>query len=135
MTQTILSIAGKPGLYALISRGKGMLIVESIDSTKKRIPAGARDRVTSLNDIAIYTDSDDVPLMQVFDAIKTKENSAPASINHKTASKDELFAYMAEVLPNFDRERVYPTDIKKLLNWYNILVTNGISDFTETPQK
>lgn len=131
MTQTILAIAGKPGLYLLVSRGNKMLIVESIDAEKKRRSVGARDRVTSLNDIAIYTDAEDVPLMQVFAAVKDKEGGAVASIDHKNASKEELFAYMAEVLPNFDRDRVYPTDVKKLIYWYNILVTNGLADFSE----
>lgn len=131
MTQTILAIAGKPGLYLLVSRGNKMLIVESIDAEKKRRSVGARDRVTSLNDIAIYTDAEDVPLMQVFAAVKDKEGGAVASIDHKKASKEELFAYMAEVLPNFDRDRVYPTDVKKLIYWYNILVSNGLADFSE----
>ena len=129
MKKTILAISGKPGLYSLVSRGKGMLIVETVDAAHKRMPAGGRDKVTSVNDIAIYTEGDDVPLVDVFAAIKAKEQGAPVSIDPKKATKEELKAYMAEVLPTYDRERVYVTDIKKLISWYNILVTNGIDDF------
>ncbi|MEG1579826.1 MAG: DUF5606 domain-containing protein [Bacteroidaceae bacterium] len=131
MIQTILSISGKPGLYSLISQGKGMLIVESINSEKKRFPAGGRDRVTSLNDIAIYTDDEDMPLMKVFVNIQKKENGAKTSVDPKTAKKEELAAYMADVLPTYDRDRVYLTDIKKLLVWYNILVENKMTNFSE----
>lgn len=129
MKKTILAISGKPGLYSLVSRGKGMLIVETVDAARKRMPAGGRDKVTSVNDIAIYTEGDDMPLVDVFAAIKAKEQGAPVSIDPKKATKEELKAYMAEVLPTYDRERVYVTDIKKLISWYNILVTNGIDDF------
>ena len=129
MTKTILSISGRPGLYSLVSQGKGMLIVESINAEKKRIPTGGRDRVTSLTDIAIYTTGEDMPLMQVMDNILKKEDGKTTPFNPKTASKEELSAYMAEVLPSYDKDRVYVTDIKKLLVWYNILVENGINDF------
>lgn len=137
MKKTILAISGKPGLYSLVSRGKGMLIVETVDAARKRMPAGGRDKVTSVNDIAIYTEGDDMPLVDVFAAIKAKEQGAPVSIDPKKATKEELKAYMAEVLPTYDRERVYVTDIKKLISWYNILVTNGIDDFEteETEEK
>lgn len=129
MEKTILAIAGKPGLYTLVKQGRGMLIVESIDETRKRIPAAARDRVTSLNDVSMYTTGEDVPLMSVFDAIKTKYNAAPVDIDVKKATAEELSAFMGEVLPDYDRDRVYLTDIKKLIQWYNILATNGMTDF------
>lgn len=129
MLKTILAISGKPGLYTLISKGRGMLIVESVDTVKKRMPVGARDKVTSLNDIAIYTEEDDEPLMKVFENIKAKENGAITSLDPKRATKQELADYMAEILPGYDRERVYITDIKKLLTWYNTLVMNGFTDF------
>ena len=129
MEKTVLAIAGKPGLYTLVKQGRGMLIVESIDETRMRIPAAARDRVTSLNDVSMYTTGEDVPLMSVFDAIKTKYNAAPVDIDVKKATAEELSAFMGEVLPDYDRDRVYLTDIKKLIQWYNILATNGMTDF------
>lgn len=129
MEKTVLAIAGKPGLYTLVKQGRGMLIVESIDETRKRIPAAARDRVTSLNDVSMYTTGEEVPLMSVFDAIKTKYNAAPVDIDVKKATAEELSAFMGEVLPDYDRDRVYLTDIKKLIQWYNILATNGMTDF------
>lgn len=132
MKETILAISGKPGLYRLVSRGNGTLIVEMLDATKKRIPAFARDRVTSLSDIAMYTDEDDVPLWQVLKNLGEKEESKVSSLNYKKASSKELREYFAEVLPSFDRERVHDNDIKKLIQWYNILVNAGITDFEET---
>ena len=127
--ETILSIAGKPGLYKLVSRGKINLIAESLDEARKRMPAFATDRVTSLGDIAIYTDADDVPLWQVLKKLGEKELSKEATFNYKKASSKELRKYFAEVLPDFDQDRVHDSDIKKLLQWYNILVKNGITDF------
>ena len=129
MLKTILSIAGKPGLYNLISQGKNMLIVETIDATKKRIPVYASEKVISLGDIAMYTDAEEVALSEVLEAVKNKENGAVAAINYKKASNEELFDYFAEVLPNFDRDRVDASDIKILLSLYNLLIQNGISEF------
>ena len=117
MLKTILSIAGKPGLYKLISQGKNMLIVETVDATKKRVPVYAHDKVISLADIAMYTDAEEVPLNEVLEAVKKKENGAVASINYKKASAGELHTYFAEVLPNYDRDRVHNGDIKKLIFW------------------
>lgn len=130
MLKTILSISGKPGLYKLISRGKNMLIVESI-ADKKRFPAYGNEKIISLGDIAMYTDGDDVPLQQVLLAMKTKENGAVVALDVKKASVNELGAYLAEVLPNYDRDRVHVSDIKKLITWYNLLVNAGLSDFEE----
>lgn len=127
MLKTILSISGKPGLFKLVSQGKNMLIVESLID-KKRVPAYAKDKVISLGDIAIYTDETEVPLHEVLTSVKNKENGNQASIN-SAAKPEELRAYMAEVLPNYDRDRVYPSDIKKLISWYNMLITAGITDF------
>ena len=87
MQDTILAIYGKPGLYRLISQGRGMLIVETVGADKKRLPAGARDRVTSLNDVSMYTNEDDKPLMEIFQSIADKENGQPTSIDYKKASK------------------------------------------------
>lgn len=130
MLKTILSISGKPGLYKLISQAKNMLIVESLQ-TGKRQPAYAHEKIISLGDIAIFTDDDDVPLGEVLNAIKTKENGAKVSLDIKKADNEALRAYLAEVLPNFDRERVYTTDIKKLISWYNLLIETGNADFVE----
>ena len=130
--ETILSIAGKPGLYKLVSRGKMNLIVEALDETHKRQPVFATDRVTSLGDIAMYTDADDIPLWQVLENVGKKENSKESSVNYKKASSKELRAYFTEVLPNWDQDRVHDSDIKKLLQWYNILVKAGITNFKES---
>jgi len=132
MLKTILSISGKPGLYKLISQGKNMLIVESISEDKKRFPAYGNEKVISLADIAMYTNDAEVPLKEVLTSLKEKENGELASIDIKKVTADELRKYFAEILPDFDRERVYITDIKKLIAWYNILVSNGILDFKET---
>ena len=131
MQQTILAISGKPGLYKLVSRGKNNLIVEALDPTHRRQPAFGSDRITSLNDIAMYTDNDDVPLTDVLESLKTLEGGKKASIDAKKASGDELREYFAKVLPNFDRDRVHNSDIKKLLQWYNILIENGITEFKD----
>jgi hypothetical protein len=129
MLQTILAISGKPGLYKLVSRAKNSLIVEVLDETHRRMPAFATDRITSLADIAMYTDTDDVPLHKVLTSLKTLEDGKSANIDIKKASGNELREYFAKVLPDFDRERVHNSDIKKLIQWYNILIANGISDF------
>ena len=131
MQLTILSIAGKPGLYKLVSRGKANLIVEALDETHKRMPAFATDRVTSLADIAMYTDAEDVPLMTILASLRDKEEGKPVSINYKKVSSKELRDYFATVLPDFDRDRVHDSDIRKLFSWYNILIENGITDFEE----
>lgn len=131
MLQTILSIAGKPGLYKLVSRGKMNLIVESLDETHKRQPAFGTDRVTSLADIAMFTESDDVPLGEVLAKVRDKEDGKLPSLNWRKASPKDLQDYFAEVLPDFDRDRVHTSDIKKLLQWYEILVKAGITNFEE----
>ena len=135
MQQTILAIAGKPGLYKLVSRGKNNLIVEALDATHRRQPAFATDRITSLNDIAMFTETDDVPLMDVLENLKTLENGKKASINEKKASGKELQDYFTKVLPEWDRDRVQNSHIKKLITWYNILIENGITDFKEETEE
>ena len=129
MLRTILSVSGKPGLYKLISQGKNMLILETLDATKKRIPAYGHDKVISLGDIAMYTDAEEIALSEVLESVKTKENAQVTSIDYKKASAEALHAYMAEVLPTYDRDRVHTSDIKKLIQWYNILVSNGVTEF------
>ena len=129
MLQTILAISGKPGLYKLVSRAKNSLIVEALDETHKRQPAFATDRITSLADIAMYTETEDIPLHKVLTNVKNLENGKTVSIDIKKADGNTLREYFAKVLPEFDRERVHNSDIKKLLQWYNILVSNGYTDF------
>lgn len=126
-----MAISGKPGLYRLVSRGNRNLIVETLDDKKKRMPAFGADKVISLADIAMYTEEGEVPLREVLTALKKKENGELAAFDYKKASREELGAYFAEILPDYDRDRVYPADIKKLISWYNLLVKAGLTDFEE----
>lgn len=129
MLKTILSVSGKPGLFRLVSNAKNMVIVESL-TDKRRLPIYARDKVVSLGDIAMYTDEGEVPLSEVLTKIQVKENGAQASV--ATNSKpDVLKKYFAEILPTYDRDRVYDTDIKKLISWYNLLSAAGITFASE----
>lgn len=134
MQQTILAISGKSGLYKLISRGKNNLIVEALDDTHRRMPAFATDRITSLADIAMFTETDDIPLMDVLENLKTLEEGKKASVDPKKASSKELQDYFTKILPEWDRDRVHVSDIKKLISWYNILIEAGITDFKEEMQ-
>jgi hypothetical protein len=134
MLKTILSVSGKPGLYKMVSQGKTMLVVESI-TDKKRIPAYNSDKVISLGDIAIYTKAKEIPLWQVLNSVKAKEEGKPITMDLQKVTPDELRDYMTEILPEFDRNRVYPTDIKRLLSWYNILLKVGIVDFEPEKEK
>lgn len=135
MLKTILSIAGKPGLYKLVSRGNRSLIVETLDAAHRRMPAFASDRVISLADIAMYTNAEEVPLRQVLANIQKKEDGHRCPLDHKKATREELAAYVAEVLPDYDQDRVHTGDMRKLLQWYNILVDNGETDFEEALQE
>ena len=134
MLQTILAISGRPGLYKLVSRAKNSLIVEALDSTHQRRPAFATDRITSLADIAMFTESDDVPLWKVLESMKTIEDGKKSSVDYRKASGSELREYFGKVLPDFDQERVHNSDIKKLIQWYDILVEAGLTDFAEDMQ-
>lgn len=129
MLKNILSITGKPGLYKLVSRGNNMLIVESLIDGK-RMPTYARDKIVSLAEVSMFTTGDDIALSEVLTKVGEKEGLKVASIDPKKADNDAIRAYFAEVLPDFDRDRVYPTDIRKLVQWYNILINAGITDFT-----
>jgi len=135
MLETILAISGKPGLYRLINRGNRSLIVETLDAQKKRMPAFGADKIISLADIAMYTDEEEVPLRKVLKNIYDMEGGKPTSIDYRKASKEELADFMAKALPNYDRDHVYPSDMKKLIQWYNILVENGVTDFEEPQQQ
>ncbi|MCH5179330.1 MAG: DUF5606 domain-containing protein [Prevotellaceae bacterium] len=136
MKQNILAISGKPGLYLMVARGTNTLIVETVDEQKKRFNVSVRDRITSLNDVSMYVDDgDDVNLMNVFEAMKQKEDGKAVQIDLKKASKAELADYVGEVLPNYDRDRVYPNDMRKLIQWYNILVNNGYTEFVDAEKE
>ena len=128
----IIAISGKPGLYKVIAQGKNTIIVESIED-KKRVPAYATDRISALDDISIYTYDDDKPLREIFTDIYKKENGG-ATISHKEDAK-KMHAYLLEILPNFDQDRVYPSDIKKLFQWYNLLHKAGELNLEEEAPK
>ena len=134
MLKKILSISGKPGLYKLISQGRNMLIVESL-TDHKRMPAYGSEKITSLGDISMYTNADDVPLRQVLQSMKEKEEGQPVALDPKKASPSDLREYLAAVLPDYDRDRVHPSDIRKLISWYNLLVACGLTTFTEDAQE
>jgi len=127
MMKKILSVSGKSGLFKMVSQGKNMLIAESLID-QKRIPVYPRDKVISLGDISIYTNEEEVPLPQILSTIKEKENGKPIDFN-PAIKPEELKNYFAEILPNFDRNKVYPSDIKKIMNWYNLLINTGNADF------
>jgi len=126
--KNILAITGKPGLYKLVSRGNNMLIVESLVDGK-RMPTYARDKIVALSDVSMFTDGDDVTLSEVLTSAGKKEGLKPVAMDAKKADNKELQAWFDQVLPNWDRDRVYPSDIRKLIHWYNILVNAGITDF------
>lgn len=116
MKQTILAISGKPGLYKLVSRAKNSLIVEALDGTGKRIPAFGTDRITSLADIAMFTETEDVPLMKILASLRDLEKEKVSSLDYKKASAKELHDYFSKVLPDWDQERVQNSHIKKLIS-------------------
>ncbi|MBO5829586.1 MAG: DUF5606 domain-containing protein [Paludibacteraceae bacterium] len=128
MLKKILSISGKSGLYKLISQGRNMLIIESLKD-KRRMPAYAHEKILSLGDIAMYTSEGEVPLNDVMKSIKEKEGGKVIEIDLKKADAKILSDYMAEILPNYDKERVYVSDMKKLFSWYNLLIETGNDNF------
>ncbi|AWM12671.1 DUF5606 domain-containing protein [Flavobacterium sp. NRK F10] len=121
--QKILAISGKPGLYELKLQTRTGFVAESLLDGKK-ITVGMRSNVSLLSEIAVYTYSEEIRLSEVFKAVATKENDGPA-MSHKESEAD-LRDYFREVLPEFDEDRVYTSDIKKILNWYNILQPKGL---------
>ena len=124
--EKILTISGKPGLYQLQNQTRnGFLATSLIDG--KKISVSARQNVSILAEIAIYTLTKELPLSEVFTKIFDKEKGGEA-ISHKS-TKDELEEYFFEILPDYDEDRVYPSDIKKIVQWYNLLTKNGISQF------
>lgn len=127
MLKTIVSISGKPGLFKVVSQAKNMLIVESLKD-KKRIPTYSRDKIVSLGDISMFTQGEDKPLGEILESMKTIEGGKKASIDVKSDA-DSLRGYFEKILPDFDRDRVYVSDIKKLIQWYDILIEVGSVDF------
>ena len=131
--EKILSVAGKPGLYKLITQTRTGFVAESM-LDGKRITVSLRSSVSVLSEIAIYTLEEEVPLREVFQKIQTKENGAKTSISHKD-EKIKLEEYFFEVLPNYDEGRVYVSDIKKVIQWYNILTDSNIADFSSEKEE
>lgn len=128
----IISISGKPGLYKVVAQSKNNIIVESL-LDKKRAPAYSTDRISALEDISIYTYEEDIPLREVFLKIAEKENCGPA-LSHKESAK-KLASYLKEILPEYDEDRVYPSDIKKLYQWYNLLQKENLITLDEEEEE
>jgi len=132
MLKGILSISGQSGLYKMVAESKNNIIVESLDNLK-RIPVHSTSKVSALEDIAIYTETAEVPLKEVFKAISDNENGGQA-ISSKS-SVNELKTYFENIVPEYDKGRVYISDIKKVLLWYNILQEKELLDFSETEEE
>lgn len=124
--EKVISISGKPGLYKLITQTRGGFVAESLID-KKRISVSIQNNVSVLSEIAIYTLTEEIPLSQVFQNIKEKENGEKTSVKPKD-SKDKLEEYFFEVLPDYDEDRVYASDIKKVVQWYNLLQEHNMLD-------
>ncbi|MGB0980558.1 MAG: DUF5606 domain-containing protein [Winogradskyella sp.] len=129
----ILSVSGKPGLFQIVKQTRTGAVVESLID-KKRITVGAHSNISILSEIAIYTLTEEVPLKEVLNKVKEKENGQATSISHKD-SKDILEEYFFEVLPNYDEDRVYASDIKKVVQWYNLLQKNNLLSTLDTEDK
>ena len=129
MLRNILSITGRPGLFKIVSHGSRMLVVEDIVSGK-RMPVHARDKVVSLGDIAMYTEGEDRPLSEILTAVREKNGGEKIDIK-AISDNDSLRARFAEIVPDYDRDRVYPSDIRKLFTWYNQLIAAGVTEFKE----
>lgn len=129
MLREILSITGKPGLFKLISNGNRNLIVEDLIS-KKRFPATVRDKVVSLGDIAMYTDSGDKPLGEILDLVYVNRKGEKIDVK-ELAKNGGLRTLFKEIIPDFDEDRVYDNDIRKLFTWYNLLLEAGMTKFTK----
>lgn len=129
MLQGILSISGQSGLFKLITQAKNGIIVESFE-TQKRMPVYSNAKVSALEDIAIFTNDEEVPLKDVFQKIYTIENKKATSVSKK-ASNDEVKEYFEDILPEYDKDRVYVSDMKKVITWYNVLLEKGLMNFDE----
>lgn len=134
MLRKIISITGKPGLFKIISQGKNNIIVEELGSSR-RFPATSRDRIVSLGDIAMYTESGDTPLGEILDMVYAKEGGKPIDVKALSAKAGALKDKFADIVNDFDRVRVHDGDIKKLFSWYNLLIANGFDKFAEEEEK
>ncbi len=132
MLKEIISITGKPGLYKILSQGRGTLIVENVED-KHRMPVHARDKVVSLGDIAMYTESGDTPLGEILDKLYSHFGGKEIDVNGMDSKK--LHATFGDVVSDYDRDRVRDSDIKKLFKWYNILIGDGMTRFTEKKEE
>ncbi|KAA5824407.1 hypothetical protein FPF71_09515 [Algibacter amylolyticus] len=130
--EKVISISGKPGLYKLITQTRGGFVAESLIDNK-RISVSMQNNVSVLSEIAIYTLTEEVPLRQVFQSIKEKENGEKTSVKPKD-SKDKLEEYFFNVLPDYDEDRVYASDIKKVIQWYNLLQEHNMLDGLEATE-
>lgn len=128
MLKEILSISGKPGLQKLISNSSNAIIVESLIDGK-RFPAYSNSKIIALEDISIYTETEDMPLKEVFKRIYTKENGQPA-LSHKEPN-EKIISYFNEIVPEYDKDRVYTSDMKKIIQWYNLLIEKNMLNFEE----
>lgn len=128
MLRTILSVTGRPGLFKILSQGRGLIVVEEL-GTAKRMPIHARDKVVSLGDIAMYTESGDTPLGEILDKVYAHYDGKPVDVKDlvKTGKLHDAFG---EIVVDYDRDRVHDKDIKKLFTWYNLLIENGFKEFT-----
>jgi hypothetical protein len=126
--QKILAITGYPGLFRHLSQGRNGIIVESM-LDGRRMNAGGSMRVTALSDVAVYTNTEELPLREVLVKIKDRQNGA-AAIDHKS-DPAELRKFFEEVLPDYDRERFYTSHMKKVAEWYNLLQKNNLLDFAD----
>jgi hypothetical protein len=126
---SIISISGRPGLFKVVAQGKNSIIVESL-TDKKRFPAYASDKISALNDISIYSYEEDVPLTTILQSIYEKENGN-SCISHKE-DINALKTYLLDIYPSYDQERVYPSDVKKIFQWYNLLHESGNLKMEET---
>lgn len=129
----VVSISGKPGLYLIKSQAVGRIIVESLIDGKC-MPAFAHDRMSSLEEISIFSVDEDKPLKEVFKGIHDTMGDK-VDFDFKKASNEELKAKFLVVMPDFDQEAVYPSDIKKVFAWYQLLIDKNMLDFTEEEEK
>ncbi|MFD2917600.1 DUF5606 family protein [Psychroserpens luteus] len=129
----ILSISGKPGLYKIVTQTRNGFVVESLIDQKK-LSVNIHSNISVLSEIAVYTLTEELPLREVLKKIRDKEDSKQTSISHKD-SKDKLEEYFFEVLPDYDEDRVYASDIKKIVQWYNLLQKHNMLDALEEDKK
>lgn len=134
MINEILTISGKQGLFKLLTRGRGALIVENIDESKKRFPIQTTDKVVGLGDISIFTEDKEMPLRLVFQAIEDKCGKTAVDFDYRKSADDKLVKFFGAIIPDFDRDRVYPSHMRKIFTWYDLLVKYGENDFSDPDQ-